>query len=150
MLIAVFTVSAQTPIDNSQRIQNLKITDRQSELPNDLQIKCGNFFRELMDSTAGTAFDHILKDSPVAKNKEQIQNLVDQTLRAIDIYGIIKGFELVEAESATKSYLRVKFISLHSLYPMRWEFTFYKSPQLGWIVVNLKFDDQTDLFFIQE
>ena len=148
--LTCITATAQVDIVNS--VSTLPgtakvITNPNSEVPVEIQQKCGVFFKNLMDSTAGTAFDIILKDSPVAKNKEQIKNLIDQTLKAIEIYGTDKSYELVKGDVATKSYIRAKYMSMHNLYPMRWIFTFYKSPQLDWILVNLKFDDLTDSFF---
>lgn len=141
-----FTALGQVDAVKNTSTANVIINPK-SEVPPEIQSICGLFFKNLMDSTAGTAFDIILKDSPVAKNKEQIKNLIDQTLKAIEIYGTVKSYELVRGDVATKSYIRAKYMSMHNLYPMRWIFTFYKSPQLNWILVNLKFDDLTDSFF---
>jgi len=73
--------------------------------------------------------------------------LKKQTERSIDIYGDILSFEFVSAEQVTESYIRLRYLALHSSYPMRWIFTYYRSPDKNWIVTNVKFDDLSEYFF---
>jgi len=104
----------------------------------------------LLDSKISEAYDDLLKGSPIKKKVEDVKSLNSQTKRAFELYGNIIGYEPVNAEFVTPSYLRMRYLALHSRYPMRWIFTFYKSPDQGWIITNVKFDDLTDYFFSDE
>ena len=86
----------------------------------------------------------------MADNKELTKRIADQAKRADEIYGIIKGYERVGMEIVAESYIRLRYISLHDKYPMRWVFTYYRSPTRGWIVSNVKFDDDSEYFFSKE
>ncbi|MFA6570085.1 MAG: hypothetical protein WCT77_02500, partial [Bacteroidota bacterium] len=73
-----------------------------------------------------------------------------QTKKSIQLYGPIKGYEPVSSEIVTESLVRLRYFSLHTDFPMRWIFTFYKSPSRGWIVINIKFDDLSETFFTDQ
>jgi len=111
--------------------------------PENVTIKCESFFETLMDESADKAYDKLLRGSPLIMNEKKVKNQVVQTLKAIDLYGAVKGYERSNFEFISPSYMKVTYLSLHSLNPLRWKFTFYKSPTVGWIVLNIKY---TDLF----
>ena len=121
-----------------------------SALPKEIVGLSAEFFKLLMVGNTSEAFQKLLKNSPISDKPEQIKQLVDQAKRAEDIYGLMKGFERVGSESVAESYIRLRYIALHDKYPMRWIFTFYKSPSKGWIAVNVKFDDDSEYFFSKE
>lgn len=116
----------------------------------ELKQKAQKFFNTLLDTKISEAYDELLKGSPIKKKVEDVKSLNSQTKRAFELYGNIIGYEPVNAEFVTPSYLRMRYLALHSRYPMRWIFTFYKSPDQGWIITNVKFDDLTDYFFSDE
>ena len=118
-----------------------------SEAPQELTNRCSMFFKKLMSPEFENAFDFILKDSPIAKDKEKIKNILSQFKKSITIYGSIGGYEAVNCEKVTESLYRLRYISLHTDIPMRWMFTFYRSPQKDWIIINIKFDDLSEFFF---
>lgn len=105
------------------------------------------FFDQIIKQDIDLGFEQILKNSVIALKKEEVKNLKEQTKRSINIYGDILSFEFVSAEMVSNSYLRLRYLALHSSYPMRWIFTYYKSPDKGWIITNLKFDDLSENFF---
>lgn len=105
------------------------------------------FFDQIIKKDIDLGFDQILKSSVIALKKEEVKNLKNQTERSVDIYGDILSFEFVSAEMVSNSYMRLRYLALHSSYPMRWIFTYYKSPDKGWIVTNIKFDDLSENFF---
>jgi hypothetical protein len=148
LLLLLFNLSLISQNQQQEKPSSLQVQkDKKAEPPIEIQSKCATFFKTLIASYIEKAYDDILINSPIKKNKEQIQNLIDQTKYAINLYGQMKGFEYVNSETITPSYLRLRYLSLHSNFPMRWIFTYYNSPELGWIIVNLKFDDLTDKFF---
>lgn len=107
----------------------------------------GYFFNQIIKKEIDEGYDQILKNSVIALRRDEVKNLKTQTQRSVDIYGEILSFEFVSAETVSSSYIRLRYLGLHSNYPMRWIFTFYKSPDKGWIITNIKFDDLSENFF---
>jgi len=105
------------------------------------------FFDQIIKKDIDQGFEQILKSSVIALKKEEVKNLKSQTERSVEIYGDILSFEFVSAEMVSSSYLRLRYLALHSSYPMRWIFTYYKSPDKGWIITNVKSDDLSENFF---
>ena len=122
----------------------------QSLVPKEVWTMCNDFFKLMMDSSASKAFDLMLKNSPLFREKESVNNMVTQALHTFDLYGPIRGFELADYEEVTSSYVRTRLISIHDIYPVKWVFTFYKSPKVGWIATNIMFEDKTDNLFIAD
>lgn len=125
-------------------------TDSYKKVPQELKIKTSKFFNFLLDSNVTSAYDELMKGSFLVAQNDKVKTLISQTHRAFEIYGLLKGFEPVNAEEITKSFIRIRYIGLHTKFPMRWIFTFYKSPTAGWIVTNVKFDDLTEYYFTDE
>ncbi len=119
-------------------------------VPDKLKEKIDDFFNKLISSKVDSAFTGLLAESPINEKKEQIKNLIKQTRLANQRYGDIQDYEAVNSEFVTDSYLRLRYLALHRNFPMRWIFTYYRSPDKGWIVVNIKFDDFTEFFFSDE
>lgn len=147
-----FTVSANlhaqdNPPNANAPSENLPST---SALPKEIVGMSTEFFKLMMVGNTGEAFKKLLQNSPISEKPEQIKRLTDQAKRAEDIYGLMKGFERVGSESVAESYIRLRYLVLHDKYPMRWIFTFYRSPTIGWIAVNVKFDDDSEYFFSKE
>jgi hypothetical protein len=119
-------------------------------VPEELEKQCDEFFVLLKQGKLKEAYSAILKNSPMLDNEEQVDKLIKSTKRAIKLYGTLKGYEAVNSEAATESYIRLRYLGLHSELPMRWIFTFYKSPARGWILTNIKFDDISEFYFTDQ
>jgi hypothetical protein len=117
------------------------------EVPTGIKTRIDDFFSLLIKGNVKTAYSNILVNSPISRQKVDLDNLLSQTSRAFDIYGKLNGYEAVNAEIATNSYMRLRYLGLHSNFPVRWIFTFYRSPENDWIVTNIKFDDLSEYFF---
>lgn len=148
VLIAIFSVvsvysqeTAATRPTSSSQFNNV---------PQELQIKCNEFFDQLEKNEYKKAFDNLLINSPFRNKEEQVKSLIDQTKQAVVLYGKITGSEAVSSEIACPSLIRLRYIGIQSNYPMRWIFTFYNSPKSGWIVINVKLDDMSEYFFSDE
>lgn len=146
-IIAIFL--AFNPLNaQSENYNNHKSSDESySQVPKEIKDKCEDFFNKNIKNDTESAYRNLLKDSPVNTNKENVNKLTEETARAIKIYGEMKSFEHISNESVGNSTFKLKYLSLHRDIPLRWLFTFYKSPVLGWIVMNVKFDDQIEYLF---
>ncbi len=125
-------------------------SDSYKKVPQELKIKTSKFFNFLLDSNVTAAYDELMKNSFLVAQSDKVNTLMNQTHRAFEIYGLIKGYEPVSAEEVSKSFLRLRYIGLHTKFPMRWIFTFYKSPTAGWVITNVKFDDLTEYYFTDD
>lgn len=121
-----------------------------SAVPKELYSQSATFFKTLMLNNVDEAYTNFLKHSPLLTKKEQFQRLVDQTKRAFQLYGNAQGYERVDDEYITESLVRLRYITIHDDLPIRWIFTFYKSPKRGWIIINMRFDDEAEFFFKDE
>ena len=119
-------------------------------VPDVLKEKMNRFFTNLIQTEVDTAFSILLENSRLTEKKDQLKALIKQTQLANDRHGDIRDYEAVNSEFVTESYLRLRYIALHKYAPMRGIFTYYKSPEKGWIVVNVKFDEETEYFFTDE
>jgi hypothetical protein len=119
-------------------------------VPEELEKKCDSFFALLQQGKLDEAYDSILKNSPIHDELEQVDNLVKSTKKIIKNFGAVSGYEAVNSEAATDSYIRLRYLGLHEDLPIRWIFTFYKSPARGWILTRIKFDTETYYYFTDE
>ncbi len=117
------------------------------EVPTSLKSRVGNFFETLKSEDINKAYEELLQNSPIMNQKEDLNNLVVQTRRAIGLYGKIYSYEPVFADLVSNSYIRLNYLGIHSNYPVRWIFTFYRSPKHDWIITNIKFDDLSEYYF---
>jgi hypothetical protein len=112
-----------------------------------LKNRVENFFETLKSEDINKAYEVLLQNSPIMNQKEDLNNLVVQTRRAIGLYGKIYSNEPVYADIVSNSYIRLNYLGIHSNYPVRWIFTFYRSPKHDWIITNIKFDDLSEYYF---
>ncbi len=124
--------------------------DNYKKVPQELKVKTSKFFNFLLDSNVTDAYNELMKGSFLVAQNDKMTALINQTHKAFEIYGLIKGYEPVNAEEITKTFVRIRYIGLHTRFPMRWIFTFYKSPSAGCILTNIKFDDLTEYYFSDE
>lgn len=118
-------------------------------IPSEVKSKLNNFFDAIKRKEFKKAYDELLKNSPINEKKEDIENLLNQTERTVRIYGEFSGASFVNGHNASDHYIRLRYLGLYDKYPIRWIFTFYKSPKLGWIVTNIKLDDLSE-FYLNE
>jgi len=118
-------------------------------IPSEVKSKLNNFFDAIKRKEFKKAYEELLKNSPINDKKEDIENLLNQTERTVRIYGDFSGASFVNGHNASDNYIRLRYLGLYDKYPIRWIFTFYKSPKLGWIVTNIKLDDLSE-FYLSE
>lgn len=98
------------------------------------------FFLALKSGQVDAAYDALVKDSIIAERKEDVAALKSRTKTALDSYGPVAGFEVVDEKIVGTSLLRRTCVSLNSDLPLRWRFYFYKSGG-AWRLVDLRVDD---------
>ncbi|MDC1068743.1 hypothetical protein OAQ99_06265 [Candidatus Kapabacteria bacterium] len=150
LILHCFAFSQGDKLPGSSFKPNSSVLNKQIQIPPELKAKTNQFFNNLLDSNVAKAYEDLMRGSFLAKRDEKLKTLINQTHRAFEIYGPLQGFELVNGDEVTSSFIRVRYLGKHSRFPMRWIFTFYKSPVDGWIITNVKFDDLSELFFGDE
>lgn len=148
MIFSCLTLAASAQDEKLPKSSSQNLSD--IAIPQELKNKCNKFFESLIKIDVKTAFDNLLAKSPLNKKEEQVTNLMTQTKSSIKLYGNIDNYEMMSGEAAGTSLIRLRYLALHNEYPMRWIFTFYKSPKHGWIVINIKFDDLAEYFFTDQ
>lgn len=134
------------PSESESKIKKIAILG----VPQELLDKCQKFFDNIIANKIEFAFEELIGNSPLKKKTDEIEKLISETKRANNLYGNIRSYEPINSEIVTESFIRVRYLAYHTDFPMRWVFTFYKSPKLGWIVVNIRFDDLSEFFFKED
>lgn len=150
LLALTFNVTAISQEEDglpSSKPNMTKTSTNFQNVPPELKAKTIKFFNSLIDNKVAAAYDDFLFGTPLGKKVEDVNSLKKQTTRAFELYGVLKGYDPVNFEMIGTSFIRIRYLGLHSRFPMRWIFTYYKSPEQGWIVTNIKFDDLSDFFF---
>lgn len=98
------------------------------------------FFLALQADKVEGGYDALMRDTVIATRPEDVAALKARTQEALDNYGPVRGYEVIEDLAVGKSLLRRTCISLNTDLPLRWRFYFYKTPG-GWRLVDLRVDD---------
>ena len=98
------------------------------------------FFLALKAGQVDAAYEALVRDTIIAARKVDVDGLKKRTKEAIESYGPIAGYELVDEKIVGTSLLRRTVISLNADLPLRWRFYFYKS-EGSWRLVDLRVDD---------
>ncbi|MEX1117985.1 MAG: hypothetical protein WEB60_04245 [Terrimicrobiaceae bacterium] len=98
------------------------------------------FFLALQADKVDNAYDSLVKDTIIAERSEDVTALKARTTEALDNYGPIRGYEVIEDHAVGKSLFRRTSISLNSDLPLRWRFYFYRTGG-EWKLVDLRVDD---------
>jgi len=114
-------VLAEGPVDQPQKVIEL-------------------FFNALKAEKVEAAYDALVKDTIIGDRKEDVDALKGRTKQALDSYGPIYGWEVVDEQVVGSSLLRRTLVSYNADLPLRWRFYFYKSGG-QWRLVDLRVDD---------
>jgi hypothetical protein len=98
------------------------------------------FFLALKAGQIDAAYDRLVKGSIIADRREDVAALKKRTQEALDHYGPVSGYEMVDEKVVGTSLLRRTCISLNTDLPLRWRFYFYKF-EGAWKLVDLRVDD---------
>lgn len=98
------------------------------------------FFLALKADQVDAAYDALVRNTIIAERQKDVDGLKVKTKEAIDGYGPISGYEVVDEREVGTVLMRRTCISLNSDLPLRWRFYFYKT-QGEWRLVDLRIDD---------
>ena len=98
------------------------------------------FFLALKAGQVDAAYEGLVKGTIIAERKENVNELKESTKKALDHYGPVSGFEVVDTLKVGESLLRQTCVSLNQDLPLRWRFYFYRS-EGGWKIVDMRVDD---------
>jgi len=105
-----------------------------------------NFFTLLEKGEVDQAYSGLTRGSKIAERPEELKNLKTKTREAIEVFGPVLGFELVDAKNVGGRLLRRTYLSLGKEFPLRWRFYFYKSEN-AWRLIDLRVDDRVTGMF---
>lgn len=100
----------------------------------------GAFFLALKAGQVDAAYEGLVRNTIIAERKENVGDLKASTQKALDHYGPVLGYEVVDTLQVGDSLLRQTCISLNQDLPLRWRFYFYRSGG-GWKIVDMRVDD---------
>jgi hypothetical protein len=104
------------------------------------------FFGLLQKNQIDPAYEGLMKGSKIAERPEELKTLKSKTKEAIDVFGPIQNYELVETKNVGTHLLRRTYLSLNKEFPLRWRFYFYLSDNL-WRLIDLRVDDRVTGMF---
>jgi hypothetical protein len=101
----------------------------------------GEFFSSLEKGQIDEAYANLTKGSKIIEKPEDLRVLKQKTKEAIEVFGAIQGYELVETKPVGTKLLRRTYLSLGAEYPLRWRFYFYLAND-RWRLIDLRVDDR--------
>jgi hypothetical protein len=99
------------------------------------------FFASLKEGKIDEGYATLTKGSKIAEKPEEVRQLKAKTREAIDVFGNIHGFDLVESRAIGQRLVRATYVSLGKVFPLRWRFYFYK-PEDVWRLIDMRVDDK--------
>ena len=144
LLGALPLASAQTPAKDGQSgaPEKKHSTEAASGIKDTLspRAKIDAFFTLLSADHVEQAYEEFAKGSIISDRKEDMANLKKRTQLALDTYGKIRYYEVINESSVGNALKRYTCLSLNEEFPLRWRFYFYDSAK-GWKLVDLRVDD---------
>lgn len=99
------------------------------------------FFASLQKGQIDDAYATLTKGSKTIEKPEDLRILKQKTKEAIEVFGNIGGYEVVETKRIGSRLMRRTYLSLGDEFPLRWRFYFYES-QGRWRLIDLRVDDR--------
>ena len=100
----------------------------------------GAFFLALKAGQVDAAYEGLVKNTIIAERKENVNDLKESTKKALDHYGPVSGYEVVDTLQVGASLMRQTCVSLNQDLPLRWRFYFYCTGGV-WKIVDMRVDD---------
>lgn len=99
-----------------------------------------NFFSLVARNQIDEAYAALTKGSKIAERPEELKTLKAKTIEAIELFGPITGYDLIETKNVGLSLTRRTCVSLGRDFPLRWRFYFYRTGSV-WRLVDIRVDD---------
>lgn len=108
--------------------------------PEDPGAVISAFFLALKSGQVDAAYEALVRGTIISERKENVGELKESTKKALDSYGPVGGYEVVDTLQVGSCLVRQTCISLNQDLPLRWRFYFYKSDGI-WKIVDMRVDD---------
>lgn len=99
------------------------------------------FFASLGKGDIDGAYASLMKGSKIGERPDEVRTLKAKTKDAIDIFGVMHGYDLVDIKPVGERLMRATYLSLGHELPLRWRFYFYKA-EADWKLIDLRVDDK--------
>jgi hypothetical protein len=99
------------------------------------------FFSMLGKGDIDGAYSGLMKGSKIGERPEEVRTLKNKTREAIDLFGTIHGYDLVDLKPVGERLMRATYLSLGHELPLRWRFYLYKA-EAEWKLIDLRVDDK--------
>ena len=99
------------------------------------------FFTLLQKGSVDAAYASLTRGSKIAEKPEELRLLKAKTNEAIEVFGSVTGYDLVESKSVGARLLRATYVSHGKTFPLRWRLYFY-NPDGVWRLIDLRVDDK--------
>ncbi len=99
------------------------------------------FFALLQKGSVDAAYASLTRGSKIAEKPEELRLLKTKTNEALEVFGVVQGYDLVESKGVGARLLRATYISHGKTFPLRWRFYFY-NPDGTWRLIDLRVDDK--------
>jgi hypothetical protein len=104
------------------------------------------FFALVQRNRIDEAYANLTKGSRIGERTEDLKTLKSKTAEALELFGVIHGYELIETKEVGQNLLRRTYITLGRDSPLRWRFYFYRTGA-EWRLLDLRVDDRLDAIF---
>ncbi len=101
----------------------------------------GDFFAALQRGQIDDAYATLTKGSKTIEKPEDLRILKQKTKEAVEVFGAIIGYELVDTTRIGAKLMRRTYLSLGEEFPLRWRFYFYEAGG-RWRLIDLRVDDR--------
>lgn len=99
------------------------------------------FFTAIERGQIDDAYATLTKGSKTIEKPEDLRILKQKTKEAIEVFGTIYGYELVDTVRIGSKLMRRTYLSLGEEFPLRWRFYFYEAKG-RWRLIDLRVDDR--------
>src|SRR5204862_83015 len=104
------------------------------------------FFAMLAKGDVDGAYEGLMKGSNIATRPDEVRSLKTKTRQAIEIFGTIHGYDLIDIKPVGERLMRATYLSLGHELPLRWRFYFYKA-DAEWRLIDIRVDDKLNGIF---
>lgn len=104
------------------------------------------FFAALGTGDIDGAYTGLMKGSRIGERPEEVRTLKAKTKEAIDLFGVVHGYDLVDTKPVGERLMRATYLSLGHELPLRWRFYFYKA-EADWKLIDIRVDDKLNGIF---
>jgi hypothetical protein len=104
------------------------------------------FFANLQRREVDTAYDQLTRGTKIAERAEEVKTLKAKTKEAINVFGVILGYDLIAKKTVGTRLVSHTYLSLGKEFPLRWRFFFYKAGD-AWKLIDIRVDDRLPAMF---